>query len=229
VAHVVIPWRRRDSDPEGKRVIVQDSATGARVLNVVEGAVTRESGEFFFQPVSGKGIYYVYYMPYHNEGRSNYPKGVYWRRDTTADAKWKEAVDGGVSGDKGEEVSRSGHKAVAVNTVVVGLQSIDSFNSFYPMEVIATAKETAALQASNKDHPFLVFPEDREHSIMMRTDLPYRWIKRGPGGAVQGTADKGEYYAYQLGVYALQSLDDVQLKFSTLKNAGGQMITVEGK
>src|ERR1700722_5871208 len=43
VAHVVIPWRRRDNDPGNKRVIVQDSATGARVLNVIEGAVTRES------------------------------------------------------------------------------------------------------------------------------------------------------------------------------------------
>jgi hypothetical protein len=68
VAHVVVPWRRRDSDPGGKRVIVQDSVTGARVLNVIEGAVTRESGEFFFQPVSGAGNYYIYYLPYHNEG-----------------------------------------------------------------------------------------------------------------------------------------------------------------
>jgi hypothetical protein len=98
VAHVVVPWRRRDSDPGGKRVIVQDSATGARVLNVI-GAVTRESGEFFFQPVSGAGNYYIYYLPYHNEGRSNYPKGVYWRSDTTADAKW--VGDGHGRGGKG--------------------------------------------------------------------------------------------------------------------------------
>ena len=208
VAHVVVPWRRRDSNPGGKRVIVQDSATGARVLNVIEGAVTRESGEIFFQPVSGAGNYYIYYLPYRNEGRSNYPRGVYWRPDTTVDAKWE----------------RTFEKGVAVNTRVVRMESIDSFNSFSPMEVIATAKETATLKAAHKDDPYLVFPEDRLHSIRMRGDLPYRWIEKGPGGTVQGTADKGEYFAYQLGVYALQSLDDVQVRFSALKNAAGQMI-----
>lgn len=222
VAHVVVPWRRRDNDPGNKRVIVQDSATGARVLNVVDGAVTRESGEFFFEPVSGAGNYYIYYLPYHNEGRSNYPKGVYWRRDTTADAKWVQTIGGG-----------GGGKGVAVNASVVRMESIDSFNSFYPMEVIATAKETAKLKTTYKDDPYLVFPEDRLHSIRMREDLPYRWIERGPAGRksagkgaadIQGVADWGEYYAYQLGVYALQSLDDVQVRFSALKNAGGQMI-----
>ena len=210
VAHVVVPWRRRDSDPGGKRVIVQDSATGARVLNVIEGAVTRESGEFFFQPVSGAGNYYIYYLPYRNEGRSNYPKGVYWRRDTTADEKWGQTIGGGAGGG-------TAGKGVSVNASVVRMESIDSFNSFYPMEVIATAKETAAIQADYKDHPFLVFPEDREHSIRMRDDLPYRWVKRGPVVDFEGSAGKGEYFAYQLGVYALQSLDDVELRFSALK------------
>ena len=206
------------------RVIVQDSATGARVLNVVEGAVTRESGEFFFEPVSGEGNYYIYYLPYHNEGRSNYPKGVYWRRDTTADAKWMQKIGGG--GGAAEEDARAsdtrrasavvgqGKNSVAINTSIVRMESIDSFNSFYPMEVIATAKETATLKATYKDDPYLIFPEDRLHSIRMREDLPYRWIKKGSGGTVQGTADKGEYFAYQLGVYALQPLDDVQLQFS---------------
>ena len=206
VAHVVVPWRRRDSDPGGKRVIVQDSATGARVLNVVEGVVTRESGEFFFEPVSGAGNYYIYYLPYHNEGRSNYPKGVYWRPDTTADAKWAQMISG--------ERTREG---VAINASAIRMESIDSFNSFYPMEVIATAKELASLKAAYKDDPYLVFPEDRLHPIRMQGDLPYQWIKKGPGGAVKGTADKGEYYAYQLGIYALQSLDDVQVRFSALK------------
>jgi len=134
VAHVVVPWRRRDSDPGGKRVIVQDSATGARVLNVVEGVVTRESGEFFFEPISGAGNYYIYYLPYHNEGRSNYPKGVYWRPDTTADAKWAQMISG--------ERTREG---VAINASAIRMESIDSFNSFYPMEVIATGRPISGL------------------------------------------------------------------------------------
>jgi hypothetical protein len=212
VARTIIPWRRRDADPARKRIIVQNAATGARILNVRTGPITRESGELFFEPVSGKGNYYVYYLPYRNEGRSNYPKGVYWRPDTTTSPQWAYALN----------------RNIPINTTVTGFQSIDTFNTFYPMEVIATAKETAALKAKYKSSSFLVFPEDRLHSIRMRSDLPYRWIKKGTDSMIQASAAKGEYFAYQLGVYALQSLDDVQVRFSELQSAenGGVSIPV---
>src|SRR5258708_22872946 len=74
VARVRIPWRRRDVDPASKRIIIQDSATGKLIFNKKPGVVNREYGEISFEPVSGKGVYYIYYMPYRNEGRSNYPK-----------------------------------------------------------------------------------------------------------------------------------------------------------
>jgi hypothetical protein len=208
LAHVIIPWRRRDSNPAAKRIIVQDSATGARVRNVVIRSVTREEGDILFEPVSGKGVYYVYYLPYRNEGRSNYPKGVYWRPDTTAEPGWVQKAAG----------------RLPVNTMVIGFQSIDSFNTFYPMEVIATAKETAELKAKYGDRSVLIFPEDAQHPIRMRKDLPFRWIRKGPGGGVQGSADIGEFFAYQLGLYALDSLADVQLRFSELKGPGGATI-----
>jgi hypothetical protein len=51
-------------------------------------------------------------------------------------------------------------------------QSIDAFNSFYPMEVIAGKAETEALISKNKTEAFLVFPEDRMNSIRMTKDLP---------------------------------------------------------
>lgn len=208
VVHALIPWRRPDSNPQDKRIIIQDARTGERVLNVVAGTINRESGEVFFEPVSGKGVYYVYYMPYRNEGHSNYPKGVYWRPDTTATPEWqRKATAGG-----------------AANATVTAFQSIDAFNSFYPMEVIATAKETAALTARAKGLPLLVFPEDRTHSIRMRHDLPYRWIQKGPDGSIQGTADRGEYFAWQLGLYALQAVDNLTLQFSDLRMADGKKI-----
>ncbi|GGA99781.1 hypothetical protein GCM10011511_23880 [Puia dinghuensis] len=174
------------------------------------GPVSRESGELFFQPVSGKGLYYVYYLPYRNEGRSNYPKGVYRQPDTTAAIPTN----------------------APVNCTVTGFQSIDDFNSFYPMEVIATAQETTALKAKYPTKTFLVFPEDRDHSIRMRNDLPLRWIKKGPAGTLTITAGKGEYCAYQIGLYALKDLDDVRLHFSgpfnsTCINTTG--VTYDGK
>jgi hypothetical protein len=208
VAHVLIPWRRRDPDPAGHRLIVQDAKTGDRINDVSVLAINRESGELAFKAQSGKGVYYVYYLPYRNEGNSNYPKGIYLRPDTTASAEWL-AAD---------------HKKIPINTRVTAFQSIDTFNTFYPMEVIATQKETEALKAKYSGKPFLVFPEDRDDPIRMRNDLPYRWIKTGPGNTVSGTADRGEYYAFQLGIYAIQPLTDVKLRFSDLRDAQGHTI-----
>jgi len=219
IASVVIPWRRRDNEPEKKRIIVQDGQTGKLITNKTTGVISRESGEIYFEPVSGPGTYYIYYMPYRNEGRSNYPKGVYWRPDTTASADWLHAVGAMPPASmSAASVSR------ALNCTVTALQSIDAFNSFYPMEVIATAKETEGLKAKNAGKTFLVFPEDRLHSIRMRYDLPYRWIQQGPGTSFRGEADRGGYFAYQLGVYALQDLHDVRLRFSDLKSTDGKKI-----
>ena len=139
-AHVVIPWRRHDSNPAGKRIIVQDAATGRLVPNIKSGRLDAEAGELWFEPISGAGDYYVYYMPYRNEGRSNYPKGVYLSPLATADAGWLTATQSSVA------------------ATVREIQSINAFNSFYPMEVIATAKETRALLAKHVPGGYLVFP-----------------------------------------------------------------------
>jgi hypothetical protein len=48
------------------------------------------------------------------------------------------------------------------------------------MEVIATKDETDQLIKINKGQAFLIFPEDRLHSIRMNNDLPQRWIDRKP-------------------------------------------------
>ena len=49
----------------------------------------------------------------------------------------------------------------------VEMQAIDEFNSFFPMGVIATARETAALLASFPDAKYLLFPEDRRFPVRM--------------------------------------------------------------
>ena len=220
VARVMVPWRRRDEDATKKRIIVQDSATGVRVRNVWVRSVTREVGDILFEPVSGRGCYYIYYEPYRNEGRSNYPKGVYWRPDTTAETGWLEKVKAGKAGTRVGAESEIG----AGNAVVAEFQSIDTFNSVYPMEVVATAREVAALKAKHREEAFLVFPEDRKYPIRMERDLPYRWIVRGPRGREEGETSIGENYAYQLGLYALRAVSDVRVEFGSLRNSKGQII-----
>jgi hypothetical protein len=212
VAKTTIEWRRRDENPEQKRIIVQDAKTGKDIINVKSENINRESGTVLFEPVSGKGTYYVYYLPYIDEGLGvYYPKGVYAKPIITADAAWLSKV-------------KSDLKA---NCNVSEIQSINAFNSFYPMEVIATAAETQNIMAQNKGKAFLVFPEDRMNSIRMQKDLPKRWIDKGVQNTFADTALRGEYLAFQLGIYALQDLSNVKITFSDLKNAAGKTIAAK--
>ena len=196
VAHVLIPWRLPVTDPFNHRIIVQDAKTGALITSTTR-SLSRESGNILFNPISGKGTYYVYYLPYRNEGRSNYPKGVYL---TASPREEDDTVIGNVE---------------PVNCTITAFQSIDTFNTFYPMEIIATAAETNALKAKHAGAAFLLFPEDREHPIRMQSDLPLRWIKSGPKNSMTLSADKGQFFAWQIGVFALNDLEDLQIAFKS--------------
>lgn len=212
VAKAIIGWRRRDTNPDQKRILVQDAKTGKKILNVKTTDINRESGTVFFEPVSGNGTYYVYYMPYVYEGpKSNYPKGVYQNPENTAAAQWLTRIPANTS----------------ANCVVKEIQSINAFNSFYPMEVIATAAETKTLVDKNKGQSFLVFPESRTNSIRMKNDLPQRWILKGIQNSFSDNALRGEWLAFQLGVYALQDLQHVTITFSDLKNKTGKIISAK--
>ncbi|HTR31356.1 MAG TPA: glycoside hydrolase domain-containing protein [Puia sp.] len=221
LAEVEIPWRRHDDHPEWKRIIVQDSATGERIRNVRVVTVTKESGDIYFEAVSGPGTYFVYYLPYRHEGRSNYPKGIYWRPDSTASEAWLKIVgkNGTRSGGPGD--GRYG----STRARATGIQSIDAFDEIYPMEVTATSDEVAALKAKYPGKTFLLFPENRTNPIRMLNDIPHRWITAGPGRPLADSSAKpGEYYAYQLGLYALKTLTDVKVRFGPLQSNQGSRI-----
>jgi Family of unknown function (DUF6067) len=209
-AKSIIPWRRRDENPQDKRIIIEDAITQQRVTDVKKGTLNREYGEIYFEPVSGRGTYYVYYMPYKNEGGSNYPKGVYLKPDTTASADWLNGLNT--------------NSSIPLATVKE-IQSIDSFNTFYPMEVIATKAETELLVQQNKSEAYLVFPEDRLHSIRMSKDLPQRWIETGPKNNFKSEVLKGENFAFQSGIYALQNLGNVKINFTNLTSETGKIIS----
>jgi hypothetical protein len=208
VAHAVIPWRRRDPRPEQVRVLVFAEATGVRLANVTRGAISRERGEIWFEPSAGAGRYFVYYLPFQATG-TNYPRVTYLAPDAAPAASW---------------IARLADRRGVVEASVEEIQAIDEFNSFFPMEVIATAAEAARLVASRPGAEYLVFPEDRAHPIRMRRDLPLRWVEQGPGRPVVGQARLGEYFAFQLGVHAIAPLRDLQVRFSDLVAADGARI-----
>ena len=209
---VHIPWRRRDAKPENKEIIVVDAATNKRVDNVLRVNVNREFGDLLFQPATAPGEYYVYYMPYKVfrpvatvrpslTPRRPTPPTPIGRRPAS---RWPSRIAAGdVQGIPAAKV--------------LEIQAINEFHRFDPMEVVATAEEMKKLLAAHAGKPYLLFPEDRRYPIRMTDELPQRWIQAGPSDAFQGEACRGEFYVFQIGVYATgQDLKNVRVSFTPL-------------
>jgi len=204
-----LPWRRPDLNPAQKDIWVVDARTGQRVMNVFRGPINREAGNIVFEPTSGAGEYYVYYLRYTGTVASSYPKLTYPAPDSTASAAWLGRFE-------------PGRMSSLPEARLVAFEAADTLDSFYPMQVIATATETAAVLRRSPERPFLVFPEDRTHPIVMPADLPQRWVDRNGPPAFTGSALRGEFYAFQLGVWAARkALTDVRVGFAPLSGSAG--------
>ena len=213
VAKALITWRRNDLHPEQKGVIVIDSATNERITNVGFGTINREACILYFEPKPQDTKYFVYYLPYKIDRKSNYPNAKYLSPVGTASVDW---------------LRLTGDAANITKADVDCIEEVNAMNSFYPMEVIATAAEVTDLVHRNPGRSYLVFPEDRLHSIRMKYDLPQRWIISDASSVFNGEAKKGENYAYQLGIYPVtKNLNDVKITFSDLKTETGQVIPVK--
>ncbi len=212
-ARVTIYWRRRDNDPEKKNIIVIDAATGERVKNVYPLTINREFADIFFESKTVPGDYFVYYMPYKSEGRKNYPNVKYDPPQTTVDPDW-ELVRWLMKSSLTEADLIT---PPYIDAKVIEIQSADEFSAFTPMELIATAAETKTLLEAHPRVAYLLFPEDRALSVRMADDLPFGWAVDGPSGAFRSKAARGEYFAFQIGLWAAREpIADVELRFSDL-------------
>ncbi|MCK5652178.1 MAG: hypothetical protein KAJ42_12400, partial [Gemmatimonadetes bacterium] len=207
---VRISWRRRDPDPEQRKLIVLDASTGARIDNLVRVNMNRVFGDLIFQPATGAGEYHVYYLPHTSTGRRNYPTVEYPPPVATAEEEWLRRNGLSLEGAQGRWSDLP-------EAEVVEIQAVDELNSFFPMEVIATREETEALAQRDPNASFLLFPEDRTRPIRMVDDLPFRWAERGAGGVLIGDVLRGEFYVLQIGVFAhRERLEDLQTAFTDL-------------
>ena len=204
-----IPWRRRDHNPEKKDIIIVDATSNQLVGNLLPLEINREYGNILFQ-AKNAGQYYVYYLKHVMGGRRNYPTVIYPEFVSHADKSWIE-----------------GAKTAAMNPTstskafLVQFQSIDPFNSFYPMEIIATKSEVDDLLQQHPDSDYLLFPEDRENSIRMTNDLPYKWIVDGVNSSLKRKVLKGEYFTFQIGLFAARKdIENVRIEFTELKKYG---------
>jgi hypothetical protein len=207
---VHIPWRRRDKHPELIDTVVTDE-TGHRVQNVYRKTILREFGDLAFEPTAGAGTYFLYHLPHITHG-SYYPSVEYTTPAVIAGSAWSDAI---AKKDWIDLPEASAER----------FESVSELDAFTPMEVIASPTETEDLLRKNPASQFLVFPEDRHLSIRMWDDLPYRWAERGANTPFEGAAKRGEYYAFQLGVWAARTdLESVNVSFTALKSATGQTI-----
>lgn len=212
---VDIPWRRRDKNPGEKGVVLIDEQSGKRINNLFPVEIEQEHGRFVFQPLSGPGNYYMYYLPGKMRKRSNYPKVNYPAPEYIADSSWI----------RKNNLTDPGKLGLLPEAVVPEIQSRDSFNSFFPMEVVATENEVKLISEKYPESSFLLFSEDRQNSIRMTDNIPQKWIVDGPNRKLSGRSMRGEYYCFQVGLYAhKQAIEEVSVVFSDFTSRSGKVI-----
>ncbi|MFI7343791.1 glycoside hydrolase domain-containing protein [Streptomyces sp. NPDC050085] len=196
-----VPWRRRDPDPEQVDVVLL-APSGRLVRNSVTVEASAEHGLIVFEPVEGPGTYAVHYLPYAHTGKPYYPQAAYRRPTHTADPQW--VHDHGL--DRPDQPRSGLPRAEAFR-----YEAASAVDSFAPLGFVATRAERAALEPACPDAEFLLFGEDRAHPLGRYADLPARWARGVPFAPFAGVAQRGEHYAFQVGVYARTALADVRV------------------
>lgn len=194
-------WRRPDKDVDQTRLLIVNAATGDTISNVKRLEVNNERCRLLFGSV-GAGTYYFYYLPYKVQHGYGFCSGGYLPKEQEPATEWLA-------------------KANAVKKVpqarIIKVQSRTAFDSFYPMEVAATAKEKESYLAKHPSALYL-FAEDRKNPIRMRAALPMKWLNDRQGKEFAGEAAPNEYYAFQIGVWAgKEAVKEIGYKASALK------------
>jgi len=197
---VTIPWRRRDSEPSQKSIVVVDAGTALPVTDVRVLRVEPESGDIVFRPNAGSTTYHVYYMPWRSTG-GYYPTVTYPALARELDRDWGAArADVDFAGLPRGRVTR--------------IQSVDDFHSFFPMEVSATEEE---LRSFMVDAPqgWRVVPEYRDYPVRMQRLIPQHWVQREQwADAFSSPVLRDERFTYQVAVVAGEEpLQDLEVTY----------------
>lgn len=155
-----------------------------------------------FRPVSGPGLYYLYYAAH--EAPLFHPS-----------EEWLEAAEACEQ---------------PILATPLRIESRCELDSFYPMETIALDSEVQDLLDRFPGAAYLVFPEDRDRPIKLDLEIPAHWAREGPRPEISLAADRNEYRVFQIGLWACRAaLDDVKLEFSDLRSADGRLLVAAEK
>jgi len=202
--HLNFEWRRHDKNVSERRFIIVHADSKDTVANIYRVQVNNDRCELIFGPVKA-GKYYFYYLPYYPSKGEGYFNSDYLPKEANPDDVWVN-----------ENKIRNGKYQKLTKATLLGVESRTDFDSFYPMEVTASETEKAQLQRKAK-RSFMLFPEDRKFPIRMLDNIPARWMGRFPVDKFSGAASRNEYYTFQVGLWALKDVENVQVQFSALK------------
>ncbi|MBQ7256950.1 MAG: hypothetical protein IJS60_04585 [Abditibacteriota bacterium] len=209
---VRIIWRRRDPFPENINIVLEDSK-GNEIKDYYEIEKNRIYCDLIFNPTAGSGLYYIYYMPF-------IPVSAYEKENEYFNERNKWGFYNIGPTKVKDNLYRDYPKAKHIAIQYRETPDTPGRNSFYPMEIVASADEVRELTKAHPDN-ILVFPEDREHPIKMFDFLPYRWIEQGPSLFGAFTGAPNEYLVFQLGIYALKSnINNIKAQISDFISEG---------
>lgn len=206
-------WRRHDKNPDERRFLIVNAQTGDTIPNIHRLSVDNETCKLVFGPVE-KGTYHFYYLPFKPDNEWGFYRYGYLKKEDAPSKHWMDE-------NKLEQPKKLKKLPKAI---CAEIQARTEFDSFYPMEVTAIqAEQEQLVSLTNSD--YIAIAEDRRYPIKMRHHLPLKWIKEGITHQFEGTTQKNEYYAFQIGIYASKTnLENVTLEFHDLKSSTSNSI-----
>ncbi|MBQ7257204.1 MAG: hypothetical protein IJS60_05870 [Abditibacteriota bacterium] len=188
---LIMKWRRGDKHPENHYLIIEFE-DGRQTKDYCPIDINNEFAHIVFKPEYGCGIYYIYYLAFEDYG--DY--------DDSVKMKYNNFLFDPSATSKEAYKHKTLPKAKCLAFEYRETPSDLGFNSFFPMEVIATFEETYSIKKKNKKEPFLLYYEDGYHPIKMVDNIPYRWVDKTPNSSIIIKARPGEYKVFQLGLFA---------------------------
>lgn len=201
-------WRRPDRNVDKSRLLIVNANTGDTISNIRRLKVNNEQCNIQFGPITTKGTYYFYYLPYKVQHGYGFCNGNYLKPENEPEAVWL----------------RKAQSAKKVpQAKITQVESRTDFDSFYPMEVAATTAEKENYLKKNPASLYL-FPEDRKYPIRMLGNIPLKWLADKQGREFSGEAAPNEYYTFQIGVWAgKKDVRQLSYKASSFQNGADEI------
>ncbi|MHC4122784.1 MAG: glycoside hydrolase domain-containing protein [Planctomycetota bacterium] len=188
-------WRRSALAIRQKGLKLVSAETGEKIYDARLISYDQERVVIDFRPTTGKGTYYLYYGAF---GGPIFKPSKNWL--TTAEQ--------------------------TETPVAVKAERIEArckLDSFYPMEIVPLEAELERFRELYSSADYLVFPQDRDHSIKMVHEIPAEWVFRNPDEEFVIAADCNEYRVFQLGVWACnKNIEDLKFEFTDFKSRNGE-------